>query len=497
MTHRLKMVLGIGTILLVVIVAYAVIALMTLASHVRDVTRREAELIAAVTERAIARAMTEGKSNQVQAILEEIGRLPYLAGVRITDLDGTILRSSRPEETGQTLPRRSGFADPRAWDTAWDRAEQTVSTSHPILNRPPCYACHSPHPTTLGTIDVRLTVPSVESQLARRWSVMVLPAILALLGAGGSIAVYFTLVLGRRITTLSHGMNRVEEGDLTTKVPEDDRDELGRLGRSFNVMVARLADAQRQLEDRHATEIRRAEHLAALGKMAAGIAHEINNPLAGMQNCVRTLSRGARDERQRVQYLELLQEGLGRIGRTVGQLLNFARESPPRLTRTDLASVIERSLALVEHEMAARKITCSRSVDPGLPALLADPRQLEQVFLNLLMNALEAMPTGGTLTIGTGWRQRGTDLCVEARVSDTGGGILPGNLSRIFDPFFTTKEVGRGTGLGLSVSYGIVRAHGGVIDVQSEVGQGSTFSVILPVRKEGGDDVPPGSPGGR
>ena len=481
MTLRLKMILGIGAILVVVILAYSAIALVALASHVHNVTTREAELIAAVTERAIARAMTAGKSNEVQAILEEIGRLPYLVGVRITDVRGTILRSSRPEETGQTLPGGSGVSDPRAGDTGGDRAAHTVTISHPIPNRSACSACHSPDVPTLGIIDVRLAFPSVESEVARRWTVLVLPAILALVAAGGLIAVYFTLVLGRRIAALSHGMRRVEAGDLTAKAPEADRDELGRLGRSFNVMVSRLADAQRQLEDRHATEIRRAEHLAALGKVAAGVAHEINNPLAGMQNCVRTLLKGPRDDRQRVHYLELLEEGLGRIGRTVGQLLDFARESPPQLIPTDLTAVIERSLALVEHELAARKITCSRSIDPGLPAILTDPRQLEQVFLNLFMNALEAMPKGGALTIGAARRRQGKASCVEARVTDTGSGIPAENLSRIFDPFFTTKEVGRGTGLGLSVSYGIVRAHGGFIDVQSEVGQGSTFSVILPV----------------
>jgi signal transduction histidine kinase len=494
MTLRIKMVLGIGAILAVVILAYSVIALMSLASHLRDVTAREAELIAEVTERAIARAMTEGKSHEVQAILEEIGRLPYLTVVRITDLDGTILRSSRSDETRQTL-RPSSPISPSTRDTG-DRAKPAVSISHPIPNRSACHRCHSPDSTTLGIIDVWLAFPSVESQIARRWTVLVLPAILALLAAGGLIAV-LTLVLDRRIAALSRGMGRVEGGDLTTRVPDVDRDELGRLGRSFNVMVSRLADAQRQLEDRHAWEIRRAEHLAALGKMAAGVAHEINNPLAGMQNCVRTLMKGARDERQRVQYLELLQGGLERIGRTVGELLNFARESPPRSVWTELRSVIERSLSLVEHELAARNITCVRSLEPGLPALLADPRQLEQVFLNLFMNALEAMPTGGTLTIETGRRRRGTELCVEARVGDTGCGIPPESLPRIFDPFYTTKEVGQGTGLGLSVSYGIVRAHGGSIDVESKVGQGSTFSVILPVREEGGRDATAGSPGGR
>lgn len=186
-----------------------------------------------------------------------------------------------------------------------------------------------------------------------------------------------------------------------------------------------------------------------------------------------------------MQYLTMLQEGLSRIGRTIRQLLDFARETKPQLTRTHFPPLLHRSMALLEHELAAKKISCSLSTESGLPAVLADPHQLEQVFLNILMNAVEAMPSGGSLTVTAGVRHRQAGPWVEVSVADTGVGIPAENLPRIFDPFFTTKEVGKGTGLGLSVSYGIVRAHGGVLDVQSEVGKGSTFTVILPLRREG------------
>ncbi|MBI2207575.1 MAG: HAMP domain-containing protein [Candidatus Rokubacteria bacterium] len=456
MTLRLKMVLGIAAVVLVVVVAYAAVMLKIQADHLRDVGRREAELIAGVTERAVVRTMTEGKRD-LQAILEEIGTLPPGVGIRIANADGSVFRSSR-----------------------WNLAERTVEVSRAIPNRAACHACHGRDRTTLGSIAVRLFVPQVDARLAEQWRGIALPAVTALVVAGGLIGVYFTLVVGRRIDALSDGMRRVERGDLAASVPEDDRDELGRLGKSFNLMVARLADAQHRLEDRHAAEIRRAEHLAALGKLAAGVAHEINNPLAGMQSCVRTLQRGPRDERQRAQYLELLRDGLGRIGRIVGQLLNFARESPPQLVPADVSAVVGRSLALVEHEMAARNVCCSVSPGVGVPAVLADLRQLEQVFLNILMNALEAMPHGGTMAVATELTRRGAERFVEVRVTDSGAGIAPEHVPRVFDPFFTTREVGKGTGLGLSVSYGIVKAHGGLIDVESEVGRGSTFTVALP-----------------
>ena len=484
MSLRLKMVLGIGAILLLVILVYAVMALRTQSRHLVNMARREAELIAAVADRAIAQAMGQGKGEEVQAILERIGEYPDLAGIRIVDPRGPILRSNKPEEVGRILPVAQRPPGGKVPGPVWDVRERTVGVFRPILNGPACFGCHPRDRTTLGFLNVQASFPAIDSEMAQQWTLVILSGIVGLIAAGGLIWGLFTFVVGRRVDVLARTMSRVEAGDLAARATEDERDELGRLGKSFNAMVARLAEARRQLEDRHAEEIRRAENLASLGKMAAGIAHEINNPIAGMQNCVRTLLRGARDEARRVQYLTMLQEGLERIGRIVSQLLNFAREAKPQLTRTDLATLLRRCLALLEHELAARHISVSLSSDSELPPLLADPRQIEQVFLNILMNALEAMPDGGSLTVTAGLRGREAGRFVEVQVADTGVGIPAEHLPRIFDPFFTTKEVGKGTGLGLSVSYGIVRAHGGSIAARSQVGEGTTVTVALPVAGE-------------
>jgi len=484
MSLRLKMILGIGAILLLVILAYTTMALRNQAYHLRNMARREAELIAAVTERAISRAMEEGKSQEIQAILERIGEDPDLAEVRILDPTGVILRSSKPAEVGQVLTRGERPPEGGPPELTWDLWGRTVGIFRPILNQPQCFGCHPQGQSLLGFLSVRVAFPAIDSEMSRQWTLMILAAIVALIAAGGLIALFFTLGVGRRIEAFSQTMSQVEAGDLTARIPETSRDELGRLGESFNAMVARLSDAQRQLEDRHLGAIRRAEHLASLGKMAAGIAHEINNPLAGMQNCVRTLLKGVKDEEQRVQYLTMLREGLGRIGRTVGQLLDFAHEAKPQLTGTHLRPILRRCLTLLEHELAARKITSSMVPDGALPEVQVDPHQIEQVFLNILMNAVDAMPEGGRLTVSAAQRDREAGRFVEVQITDTGVGIAPEHLPRIFDPFFTTKDVGEGTGLGLSVSYGIVRTHGGYIEAKSETGKGSTFTVGLPVREE-------------
>ncbi|HEY7676341.1 MAG TPA: ATP-binding protein [Candidatus Methylomirabilis sp.] len=481
MSLRLKMILGIGAILLLVVLVYAIVASRSQATFLLKMARREADLIAAVADRALADAMAEGKREVVRGMLARIGEYADVAGIRIVDPEGVILQSNRAEEVGRALAADRSPRAGKAPEPVWNDLERTVEVFRPILNGPACSGCHPADRPTLGFLNVRVAFPAVDSEMAQQWTTMILSGVAGLIAAGGLIWVLFTFVVGRRVDALSQTMSRVEEGDLTARAATADRDELGRLGKSFNAMVAHLADARRQLEDRHAGEIRRAENLASLGKMAAGIAHEINNPIAGMQNCVRTLLKGARDERQRLQYLTMLQEGLGRIGRIVGQLLHFAREARPRPARTEIPPLLRRCLALLEHELTTRRIACDLKVDGGLPVPLADPHQLEQVFLNVLMNAVEAMPEGGTLTISAGVRRREGSPFVEVRVADTGVGIPAEHLPRIFDPFFTTKEVGRGTGLGLSVSYGIVRSHGGFIEVESAVGKGTAVAVALPV----------------
>jgi two-component system NtrC family sensor kinase len=497
MSLRLKMTVGIGAILLVVILAYTIITSMQHQRYLQHLAKHEADLIAGIADRGLIRAMERGETDVVEAILRRMGEHPVLTRIRIVDSQGQILRSNRSNEIGRVLPPGERPAEGNTSEPFWDFQERTVSVFRPIVNGPVCTKCHSSNRPILGFLNVVSSFPPIESDFTQHWMLMVLTAVFSLVATGGLIGVFFTLALGRRIDLLSQTMNRVEAGDLTARVPAEGLDELGRLTKSFNAMVARLAEADRQLEDRHMGAIRRAEHMASLGKMAAGIAHEINNPLAGMQNCVRTLLKGVKDEAQRREYLTMLREGLGRIGRTVGQLLNFAREAEPQLTRVDLPPLVRRCLALLAHELGARRITSSVAAEHRLPALLADPHQLEQVFFNLLMNAVDAMPEGGEILVSIRPEKRDTGLFVNVHITDTGVGIPPEHLPRIFDPFFTTKDVGKGTGLGLSVSYGIVRAHGGSIEVKSEVGKGSTFTVALPIKGEGESDAPSDPLGGR
>ncbi|MFM8552615.1 MAG: two-component system sensor histidine kinase NtrB, partial [Nitrospiraceae bacterium] len=290
---------------------------------------------------------------------------------------------------------------------------------------------------------------------------------------------------GRRLkSTLDIGAKQVYEvevmsraGDMRTAMvsvsPLHDPD-----GRIQGVLgIARDITDTKKLEQ----QILNSEKLASVGKLAAGVAHEINNPLGGILNCLYNLRKGTLSPARQEEYVVSMEDGLRRVQKIVRQLLDFSQQHEPELSATDINAVVERVLVLTEHAFTANRIRLDKQLQPDLPALMVDRHMLEQVLMNLVLNAIQAIKGDGRVTI----RTRIMDETCTIDVQDTGCGIQPHLLSRIFDPFFTTKGVGEGTGLGLSVSLGIVERHGGQILVESEVGKGSVFTVSLPLSREG------------
>jgi two-component system NtrC family sensor kinase len=225
-------------------------------------------------------------------------------------------------------------------------------------------------------------------------------------------------------------------------------------------------------------ELFQSEKLAALGEMSAGIAHEVNNPLTGILMYGSMLYNDPRLEPDLKEDLAVILRETKRCGGIVRGLLEFSRKSVPQKSMTSISQLMDKTLCLVENQALFFNIQVIRKYDPLQPDVFLDPNQIEQVFMNLIFNAAHAMHEGGTLTIETGVPEAGSSVWVKIR--DTGCGILPENLERIFNPFFTTKGV-HGTGLGLSVSYGVVESHGGQIEVESMPGEGSTFTITLPL----------------
>ena len=228
------------------------------------------------------------------------------------------------------------------------------------------------------------------------------------------------------------------------------------------------------------------EKLASLGKLAATIAHEINNPLAGVLNYIRLIikqlsrNRFTHEKLEDIsRYLKIMESETARCGEIVKDLLAFSRRTKITMESNSIEDIINKTLNLISHELEMKELQLKKNIAPNLPKVKCDFKQIQQVLLNLMYNASEAMPSGGTLTI-TANRANGAKALLEVAISDTGCGISEKDMENIFEPFFTTKEEGKGVGLGLSVVYGIIARHNGTIAVESEPGKGSTFTIRLP-----------------
>jgi two-component system NtrC family sensor kinase len=376
----------------------------------------------------------------------------------------------------------------------------------PIENQPSCSnaACHA-HPAEqkiLGVLDTNLSLAKADVQVAESSRRMIAYTGCALLLIALLSWFFVWQVVGGPVKALERGTERLAAGDLGYQIAEQSNDEIGELARSFNSMSRQLhaehnenVSWTRTLEERveqKTRELKRAhehalhtEKMASIGKMAAVLAHEINNPLSGILTYAKLLRKwidrddGGRARRQEIcDSLDLIASESRRCGDLVKNLLTFSRTTPMNLQPANLNQVVDRSLRLVQHQLDLAGIQVQPQLDPDLPPVLCDAAQIEQVILALVMNALDALPQGGNLWITTSFSHEPNHVQIVVR--DDGSGIPAEILPRIFEPFLTTKETGRGVGLGLAISHSILERHNGNIEVQSEAGRGTTFTVTLP-----------------
>jgi two-component system NtrC family sensor kinase len=251
---------------------------------------------------------------------------------------------------------------------------------------------------------------------------------------------------------------------------------MGVLCRAVDSMAHSIEEREDMLQQVTRQQIGRSEQLASVGRLAAGVAHEINNPLTGVLAFADLLREKENMDAQDREDLDLIVRETKRAREIVRGLLDFARETPTRVAPLDVNDLVRQTLQLLGKREAFQDINLVDDLADHLPSIRGDRNQLQQVFVNLSLNACEAMPGGGTLLISTS----AADGQVAIEVTDTGSGIQREHVDKIFEPFFTTKPVGKGTGLGLSVSYGIVQQHGGTLEVKSQVGMGTTFTITLP-----------------
>jgi two-component system NtrC family sensor kinase len=466
----------------------------------------------------------------VHQIIEDVGSHPSIDRIRIFSKEGRIIDSTHAPEIGLTVDRTAEgcarchrSAQPLEQLARGDKARifqapdgrRLLGSMEVIRNEPSCHTAschrHRADQSVLGVLDIVYSLDEIDRSLRRN---VVIIGVLALgFGAFALLAIQF---LVRRLVyvplrDLEAGAKRLAAGNLDEPIPVRSGDEFGQLAGSFNAMTAALGTSQQQLREwartleekveKRTRELRvaeaeaaRGEKLASVGLLAAGIAHELNNPLTGILTFSHLIRRKMPDGSPEAEDLDLVIRETRRCAAIIRRLLDFAREKAPEKKYCDLNQVIEETVRIVERPAHVRDIEVRMELDRELPQAWVDADLIRQVIMNMLVNAQQAIEEKGSITIRSrrvmeAAQEAGATPVPMAEISiiDTGCGIPEQNLKRIFDPFFTSKAVGQGTGPGLPVSHGNVSAHGGFIQVESRVGEGSTFRVFLPFEPPAGE----------
>ena len=522
LTHSISMKL-VASLLAVMIVIFALLGYLNVRlhrKHLEAATLASAERVSDVISRGINYYMMHNDRDGLYHAIQALAAGPGIVKVRIFDQEGRVNHSSDPTEINRTLDKNAeacyGCHTPTRVLSRLNRpdrfriyrsgGQRVLGVIAPIENQPNCSnaECHA-HPASqkvLGVLDINLSLAKTDAQLASSSIYMVGYTGGALLIISFLSWLFVWRVVEEPIKALQRGTKHLSRGDLGYQIKVRSDDEAGDLAVSFNSMSLRLQNANELLADwtktlelrvaQKTVELKSAhdhmlhvEKMASLGKMAAVVAHEVNNPLFGILTYAKLLrkwvgtgqvEREKRDEA--IDCLDLIASESRRCGDLIKNLLSLSRTSPMNVQSTDLNAVVERCLMLVRHRLEMGLIELQLKLAKNLPPIACDAAQIEQVLLALVMNAMDAMPQGGTLWLED--RLDGNEIQITVR--DNGSGIAADLLPHIFEPFMTTKETGNGVGLGLAITLGIVERHGGRINVASDVGRGTTFTISLPVQ---------------
>jgi two-component system NtrC family sensor kinase len=504
---------------------FALFGYLNIRLHRQDLEASQlanAERISDVIRRATIDYMLRDDRQGLYRAIQTIADEPGMVKVRILDQEGRISYSTDPKEVSRILDKSAEScygchtqSQPLARLNRPDRfriyrsaGQRVLGIITPIENQPNCAnaSCHahSADQQVLGVLDTNLSLAKADAQLAVSSARMSYYTGGALIVVAALSWLFVWRVVDKPIKALKNGTERLARGELGYQIKVRSQDEVGDLARSFNDMSLQLRVANEEiidwaktLEDRveqKTTELQRAhdhvlhvERMASIGKMAAVVAHEVNNPLSGILTYAKLLRKWVgtgqteREKREEaMQCLELIATESRRCGDLIHNLLSLSRTAPMNVQSTDLNAVIHRCVQLVRHQLDLAGIELQLKLATDLPFVACDPAQMEQVFIALIMNAVDAMPDGGTLWLEDQLARTDDKTEIEVRVRDDGTGIAPDVLPHIFEPFMTTKEHGRGTGLGLAIARGIMERHNGRIEVETEFGRGTTFILTLP-----------------
>jgi len=491
-------------LILLLVLAFGIVIYVNiyfLTSLFREDAFSNAIQVSNIIKRAAYHSMLENRRDDLTNTIQSIGKEGIFEGIRIYNKVGGISFSDRPEELGQ-------FADKKAEQCyvchAEEPAKGVVPTKdrtrilispkgyrilgliNPIENGPECFnaSCHahSPKEKLLGILDVKISLEEGDKKIIGTRNKMILYSAILILLTTLVKGYFIRKMIHNPIKKLNNATKEVANLNLDHKVDIHSRDELGNLAYSFNKMTSQVKEKTRELEKTQ-SQLISAERMASMGELSAMVAHEINNPLSGILSYAKVSSKLLSRRNIDAEVLESIKHNLTfisdetkRCGNIVKSLLVFARKTSGDFKEEHLDIIIDNSIKVIDHSVEMKELVLVKELDQENDMIQCDAGGIQQVLVALIVNAIEATPRGGKITIKTDFQSEKDRIRI--MVTDTGKGIPDDVLPHIFEPLFSTKA--KNTGLGLSLVYGIVEQHTGVIDVKSKVGEGTTFTIILP-----------------
>jgi signal transduction histidine kinase len=444
---------------------------------------QESEIVGSLIENTVFLLKKCGRVQDTQAEIHEMAALTEaVQSIRILTTEGRVFASTNKEEIGtvvspdelRTLGRMLSGAIPHR---VLDARSKAMTRSRSLIdNGPACYACHDQKKKINGFLEVDFDYGEASSLLWKsQWKGMAL-ALLALAVLTFIILRLFEKLINRPISGLKTAMARVRGGDFSARWTVEKRDEIGSLGESFNAMVDDLRKANAEIESLYQQRVEKAEHLAAFGELAAGLAHEVRNPLSGMKGALEIITQETPVSDPRREIFQEILVQIGKLISVIQDFLNYARPKPLQFRSVPPALFVENAVRMARTQLAGKDIDIQVRPAPEDFVVSADADRMQEVLLNLILNSIAAIPARGRICVVL--RKSEAARALSILVADDGAGIPRANLAQIFNPFFSTKK--SGTGLGLSLSRKTVEAHGGTIRVRSRVGRGTAFLVRLP-----------------
>ncbi len=553
-SFAVKLFVFVGAALILLVVVMTWYNLKVQERQLIDEVIISADNIAQTVNYATRAFMLEGRKEKVQeSLLHITEKTEGIERLRLFNKKGAIKKSTNLEERGTVFAKNAeacanchaGGQSSEILDRnrrvrnimSEDGTHRAIGLTHAIYNEKSCaQSCHAVHPArqkVLGVLDITMSLAKVDKKIAQNRRRLIE------FGSGAFLLIMTPLGVGlfwfliRPVNALVQGIEAVSRGNIKAEIPVYTQEEFGRLAKSFNTMLVKLRreieygnlmmydpvaiesksaalpakgpkpeqkkqdtlgstfeEIYDRIKDETHLKLVRSVKLASLGQLSAGIAHEINNPLTAVLSYSSLLLDKAASPKEKA-WLKIIVDETKRCRNIVAGLLEFSRQTATEKILTDINDIIERAVNLLQNQESFHNISIVKKLDTGLPKVRIDRGQLYQVFMNLMINASDAMNHKGTLTIESRLNVVKSTVTADRRFvevvfTDTGCGIPKEILERLFDPFFTTKGPTVGTGLGLSICYGIVRRHDGNITVNSKPGEGATFKISLPAG--GGED---------